>query len=85
MLENGFEHRQYSGYASIESMEDKEIALFASRLNEKFAWLKDCVQEFDVTDIGEQHSLAHIFQGDKTLTKDLELSENSRQTKRLKK
>ena len=35
MLENGFEHRQYSGYASKELMDDKAISLLAEILNEE--------------------------------------------------
>ncbi len=69
MLQNGFEHRQYSGYASIESMEDFDITVLAETLNNKFTWLKDCIQEFDVTDIGEQYNLNHIFKADKTFSK----------------
>lgn len=61
MLENGFEHRQYSGYASIGLMSDKEINLLVKRLSKQFSWLSTCIQQFDVTDIGRQYSLNHIF------------------------
>lgn len=69
MLQNGFEHRQYSGYVSKEPMEDDDITVLTETLNEKFTWLKDCIQEFDVTDIGEQYSLNYIFKANKTLYK----------------
>lgn len=62
MLENGFEHRQYSGYASVESMEDKQVGLLVGKLSKKFTWLSACVKEFDVTDIGEQYSLKDTIQ-----------------------
>ena len=73
MLENGFEHRQYSGYASKEPMDDKAISLLAEKLNEAFSWLSSCIQEFDVTDIGEQYSLNHIFKDFISINKDLEV------------
>ena len=76
MLANGFEHRQYSGYASVESISDRQINLLTRRLARKFTWLSSCVQKFDVTDIGEQYSLIHIFKEDTnpSLTTDLLIS-----------
>ncbi len=60
-LENGFSHRQYSGYISNEKLDDKQISKFSEKLNKKFSWLASCLLEFDVTDIGEQHTLKHVF------------------------
>lgn len=73
MLANGFEHRQYSGYTSIETMDDFDIELLTKRLAKNFTWLSGCVQKFDVTDVGEQYSLMHIFKEDTnpSLTTDL--------------
>ncbi len=82
MLENGFEHRQYSGYASKEVMNDSQVASLAEKMSHKFSWLRSCIQEFDVTDIGEQYSLSHIFRESITMDKTLEASpskENSQQ------
>nr|WP_306816867.1 VapD family protein [Campylobacter helveticus] len=79
MLENGFEHRQYSGYASIEVMSDRQIAKIARKLNDKFAWISSCIQEFDVTDIGEQYSLSHIFKDNQTLSQTKNLQKDSKQ------
>ena len=73
MLENGFEHRQYSGYASKEPMKDEQVSSLARKLNKKFSWLSSCIQEFDVTDIGEQYSLNHIFKDFISINKDLEV------------
>lgn len=61
MLENGFEHRQYSGYTSKEVMDDFGIELLTKRLSRNFSWLSACVQHFDVTDIGEQYDLTHLL------------------------
>lgn len=64
MLENGFEHRQYSGYASIEPMDEYDISNLTRKLSKNFTWLSSCVQKFYVTDIGEQYSLIHILKED---------------------
>ena len=95
MLDNGFEHRQYSGYTSIKPMSDKQINLFARRLANKFTWLKDCTQKFDVTDIGEQYDLTHLLTNkfsqkdrensqlqDKMSSQDLNLQGKKRVSKR---
>lgn len=61
MLQNGFEHRQYSGYVSKEVMEDDDITLLVLNITNKLTWLYPCTQKFDVTDIGEQHDLKDIL------------------------
>lgn len=61
MLQNGFEHRQYSGYVSKEPLEDYEITNLVVKLKNKLTWLYSCTQRFDVTDIGEQHDLKDIL------------------------
>jgi len=63
MLANGFEHRQYSGYASKKKeVDDEHILSLAESLHEKFAWLSSCILKFDATDIGEQYDLAFVFE-----------------------
>lgn len=61
MEHNGFEHRQYSGYISKEPVSKFYITDITEKLNEKFAWLKDCVQKYDVTEIGDTFDLKYIF------------------------
>lgn len=61
MLDNGFEHKQYSGYTSKEALNRYDITKLAKQLNATFPWLGDCIQEFDVTNIGSQYSLKSIF------------------------
>lgn len=61
MIENDFEHRQYSGYVSKDTLNDKQVSKMVEKLAEQFSWLSTCVQHFDVTDIGEQHDLTHLF------------------------
>lgn len=78
MLENGFEHRQYSGYTSKEPVDERQITRIVNKLTKKFIWLGECVKEFDVTEIGEQYSLKETIQG--LCTKEL----NIQQTKQTK-
>lgn len=58
---NGFEHRQWSGYRSVRAMSDAEITLTITRLNEQFPWLSQCVNRFDVTNIGRNYDLSALF------------------------
>ena len=62
MLENGFEHRQYSGYTSKESIDERRVTRIVNKLTKKFAWLGECVKEFDITEIGEQYSFKETIQ-----------------------
>lgn len=63
MEKNGFSHRQWSGYISNRSVDKSEIVLMAKRMTEKFPWLADCVNHFDVTDIGKQYDLTDVIKG----------------------
>ncbi|MCR6580371.1 VapD family protein [Campylobacter insulaenigrae] len=62
MLENGFEHRQYSGYASKEPISNEDVFSIVLRISRQFTWLGECVKEFDITEIGEQYSLKETIQ-----------------------
>ena len=70
MEENGFEHRQYSGYVSKGNISNAFVTMLTEKLNEKFHWLKDCVQKYDVTEIGETYDLKYVFDAAKKLEKD---------------
>ena len=61
MEDNGFEHRQYSGYVSTGYISDASVTILTEKLNDKFKWLKDCVQKYDITEIGETYDLKYIF------------------------
>ena len=56
-LDKGFEHRQYSGYISKELLDETGISLIIEELGKKFTWLKDCMQEFDVSNAPEKMSV----------------------------
>ncbi|ECO8755241.1 vapd, partial [Campylobacter coli] len=62
MLKNGFEHRQYSGYASKEPISNEDIFSIVLKISSKFTWIGSCIKEFDITEIGEQYSLKDTIQ-----------------------
>ncbi|EIT5155719.1 vapd [Campylobacter coli] len=78
MLENGFEHRQYSGYTSKEPINERRVIRIVNKLTKKFTWLGECVKEFDIAEIGEQYSLKETIQD--LCAKEL----NAQQTKQAK-
>lgn len=49
--DRGFIHRQYSGYISKTPLEDYHITAIMEELGKKFTWLKNCIQEFDVSNV----------------------------------
>lgn len=61
MLENGFEHRQYSGYVSHTMLDEYMVSKLIKKMDGSLSWLSTCVQRFDVTDIGEQYDLTHLL------------------------
>lgn len=57
MLKNGFSHRQYSVYISNEAFTYDKINMLCWNLTKRFPWIKECVNEIDVTSINGQFSL----------------------------
>lgn len=57
MRKNDFEHRQGAGYISKESLSDHDVTALIINMTLTFEWLKHCIKEIDVTNIGKQHSL----------------------------
>ena len=51
MENNGFEHKQSSGYISIKPMKESQINKIILRMVHQFPWLSKCVNRFDVTTI----------------------------------
>ena len=45
----GFDKQQYSGYISKTPLNDTAVILLMKELGAKFTWLKDCIQQFDVS------------------------------------
>ena len=55
------EHRQYSVYTSKNSLTTYGIVDLMEKLSQKLPWLYLCINEIDVTDIGEQSvSYTHL-------------------------
>jgi len=73
MRENGFTHRQYSGYESVEPMTQLKINRLIDDMIIALPWLTapGVIQEIDVTDIGETYSLKHLFEKDIVQEKDI--------------
>ena len=58
---NGFEHRQGSGYISSRNLNNMDIATLIKNMTLELNWLKYCVKQIDVTNIGKQYSLIDII------------------------
>lgn len=54
---NGFDHRQGSGYVSDKPLYFSDVVTLCGRLNARFPWLGSCVSVFDVTIVTGRHSL----------------------------
>lgn len=65
---NDFEHRQGSGYISKDSLNDAKIFAIIQNMSVELNWLRTCVKQIDVTNIGKQHSLIDAI--NKAPTKD---------------
>lgn len=57
LIKNDFEHRQGSGYVSRDSLNDGKIFAIIQNMSMELDWLRSCVKQVDVTNIGKQHSL----------------------------
>ena len=53
LLEIGFNHRQYSGYVSIDNISMTYVIQHIIEMSLLFKWLKYCVKEFGVTIVGD--------------------------------
>lgn len=60
LIRNGFEHRQGSGYISKDSLNDGKIFAIIQNMSIELKWMKICVRQIDVTNIGKQHSLIDV-------------------------
>ena len=59
LLNEDFEHRQGSGYVSKENLSDFKIFTIIKNMSEQLYWLRKCVRQIDVTNIGRQYSLIY--------------------------
>ena len=56
----GFEHRQGSGYLSTGKLTSDQVYEIVEEIVKEQPWLADCVKKIDVTDIGRQHDLTAV-------------------------
>ena len=61
LLDNGFNHRQYSGYISKEPVTMDYVIQHILEMALLFQWLRYCVKEFDVTIVGDEYSLKNYL------------------------
>lgn len=52
-----FEHRQGSGYVSKTSLKDTDVNILINEMSLTIGWQKDCVRQFDVTNVGKHYSV----------------------------
>ena len=64
MEANSFERRQYSVYVSLQQRTSLDVALLAQRMGETLPWLRLCVKDITVTNIGARHSLLGLLRSD---------------------
>ncbi len=64
MLDNDFEHRQWSVYVSKEKLYHTEIAFLIKKMVKECPWLDDCVRSFDVTNVGQEYSLLDVLKSE---------------------
>lgn len=60
LKKHGFEHRQGSGYRSINTMSDSETVDLVVAMYKSLDWLPDCVQKLDITNIGREYDMDTI-------------------------
>ena len=56
LTNNGFEHRQGSGYISKEDMTEVKVVDTINVLNKKNPWLEKCCKTLDYYDVGKQYN-----------------------------
>ena len=71
LVRHGFEHRQWSGYRSVQRMSNVELMDIVKALNERFPWLKQCVGKFDATNISKGYDLIKVFEDTELLNASL--------------
>lgn len=70
MTENGFIHRQGSGYVSLTSISASEIMYLIASMQEKLPWIQNCIRTMDLTIIAGQYDLTSELKKDQRQTKE---------------
>ena len=61
LTKRNFSHAQYSGYHSNFKTTDLEIFDLIDEMNRSLPWLSNCVNHFEVTNVGANHDLMELF------------------------
>ena len=61
MKKNNYYHAQFSGYHSNYKTTDASVFDLMGQMNEKYEWLKYCINHIEVTNIGENYDLSILF------------------------
>lgn len=77
MKENGFSHRQLSGYSSDKPMSKTQVERFVEKLTDEFPWFAQCVSRFDVTNIGKQYDMMKKIQGSEPVKQKIKAGEKN--------
>lgn len=56
-VENGFTHRQGSGYISVDPISDAAVANLCMTLKDEFPWLEQCAKSIDLTNVFGMHDI----------------------------
>lgn len=59
-IQNGFEHRQGSGYCSKIKLTNSETLDIVNRMFKEMPWLDECSKKIDVTNIGEIYDIKEL-------------------------
>ncbi|RHM59774.1 hypothetical protein [Coprobacillus sp. AF33-1AC] len=61
LVQNDFQHRQYSGYVSCHKISMIYVTQLVGDMFVLYEWLQYCVKEFDVTIVGDEYSLKNYI------------------------
>ena len=84
MKKNGFEHRQFSVYTSIERLTAAKVSALIKKMAMEMPWLAHSVNQIDVTNIGSQHSLLQVMQIEQPMFKAQIIAEAEREAAELR-
>lgn len=62
LVKRNFSHEQYSGYHSCNQTTDLEVFDLIRAMTLELPWLSQCLNHFEVTNVGEYHDLMNLFE-----------------------
>lgn len=55
--QEGFTHRQGSGYISVDPLSDTAVVNLCKKMKKELPWLEKCAKKMDLTNIGSMHNI----------------------------